>query len=57
LTPQKTTGGKGSGDAAMIKLIQELKEKIPELIDFWSLKQKCRAEGDNPLNVVLMQEV
>ena len=54
LTPQKTSGGSGSGDSAMIKLIQELKEKIPETIDFWSLKQKLRAEGDNPLNVVLM---
>lgn len=40
-----------------MKKINDLYNKIPELIDKFHLKIKLRADSGNPLNVVLMQEV
>jgi len=56
LTPQKVSGGDDSGDAGQIKLIIELKERVPEIIDVFTVKHKLRGD-DNPLNVVLVQEI
>lgn len=57
LTPQK--GGAGDGDGSTAgdsKLIADLKERVPEIIDIWALKHKLKGD-DNPLNVVLVQEI
>jgi len=56
ITPQKSTGGGGGGTAGVVKLIRELQEKVPEMIDYFKLKQRLRGD-ENPLNVVLLQEV
>jgi dynein heavy chain len=56
LTPQKATGGGDSGDGGQVKLIQDLDERLPELIDVTALKHKLRGD-ENPLNVVLVQEI
>jgi len=56
LTPQKTTGGGDDGASGPSALIADLQEKLPEFIDLYSLKQKLRGD-DNPLNVVLLQEI
>lgn len=56
LTPQKASGGEGAGAGASSAMIKDLKEKVPELIDFIALKQKTKGD-ENPLNVVLLQEV
>jgi len=58
LTPQKSTGGDDSGGAtaATLKLIAELKDRVPEQIDVMALKHKLKGD-DNPLNVVLIQEI
>ena len=56
ITPQKSSGGGDGGQAGIVKLLGELQEKVPELIDFFRLKQKLRGD-ENPLNVVLLQEV
>lgn len=56
LTPQKNTGGGGGGSSGVVKLIRELQDKVPELIDYFKLKMKLRGD-ENPLNVVLLQEV
>lgn len=40
----------------MVKLIRELQEKVPEMIDYFKLKMRLRGD-ENPLNVVLLQEV
>jgi len=56
ITPQKSSGGEGGGQAGIVKLLGELQEKVPELIDYFRLKQKLRGD-ENPLNVVLLQEV
>jgi len=56
LTPQKRAGG-GDGDGGgIIKLIRELQEKVPELVDYHKLRSKLRG-NDDPRNVVLLQEV
>jgi len=56
LTPQKTSGGEDGGASGPSALIADLQEKLPEFIDLYSLKQKLRGD-DNPLNVVLLQEI
>ena len=56
LTPQKPTGGGDDGASGPSALIADLQEKLPEFIDLYSLKQKLRGD-DNPLNVVLLQEI
>jgi len=56
LTPQKTSGGDGDGGSSVAALIADLQDKLPEFIDLFSLKQKLRGD-DNPLNVVLLQEI
>lgn len=56
LTPQKASGGGGDGSSGIVKLIRDLQEKVPELIDYYKLKMKLRGD-ENPLNVVLLQEV
>jgi len=56
ITPQKSSGGEGGGTTGVVKLIRELQEKVPELIDYFKLKQRLRGD-ENPLNVVLLQEV
>lgn len=56
LTPQKGGGGDGGSSSGDLKLIQGLKERVPELIDLWVLKHKLKGD-DNPLNVVLVQEI
>jgi hypothetical protein len=56
ITPQKSAGGEGGGTAGVVKLIRELQEKVPELIDYFKLKMRLRGD-ENPLNVVLLQEV
>lgn len=55
LTPQKSAaaGGEGSGPT---QLIVDLAERLPEFIDLYALKAKLRGD-DNPLNVVLLQEI
>lgn len=53
LTPQKGgSGGGGSSTNADLKLIADLKLRVPELIDIWMLKHKLKGD-ENPLNVVL----
>jgi dynein heavy chain len=56
LTPQKGGAGGAGGSSGVVKLIRELQEKVPELIDYFKLKMKLRGD-ENPLNVVLLQEV
>lgn len=56
LTPQKMVAGASAEDTGTLKIVQELRENIPELIDVYALKQKLKAD-DNPLNVVLVQEI
>jgi len=58
LTPQKSTGGddSGSATAATLRLIAELKDRVPDQIDVMALKHKLKGD-DNPLNVVLIQEI
>lgn len=56
ITPQKSGGGDEGGTSGVIKLIRELQEKVPELIEYFKLKQRLRGD-ENPLNVVLLQEV
>lgn len=56
ITPQKGSGGGGGGSSGIVKLIRDLRDKVPELIDYYRLKQKLRGD-ENPLNVVLLQEV
>jgi len=53
---QTSTGNEGSSDSKILNLIEELKVKVPVSIDVPALKFKFRND-DNPLNVVLMQEV
>lgn len=53
ITPQKGSGGGGGGQSGVVKLIRELQEKVPEIIDYFKLKQKLRGD-ENPLNVVLL---
>jgi len=53
LTPQKVAGGSESGGgSSQTKLILDLKEKVPDLIDFYVLKKKLDLKY-NPLHVVL----
>jgi len=58
LTPQKGGGGGGEsgGGGGEAKLIVELKERVPEMINIYALKHKLKGD-DNPLNVVLVQEI
>lgn len=53
ITPQKGSGGGGGSTGGVIKLIRDLQEKVPELIDYFRLKQKLRGD-ENPLNIVLL---
>lgn len=58
LTPQDVSVGEGGdGDSGMAKKVRDYKEKLPELIDRFALKQKVKGDMDNPLNIVLQQEV
>lgn len=53
LTPQKGGGGGGANSSGGdLKLIADLKLRVPELIDLWMLKHKLKGD-ENPLNVVL----
>jgi len=56
LTPQKTVAGGESGDGGILKTLEDIEERLPEFIDLYALKQKLRGD-DNPLNVVLVQEI
>jgi dynein heavy chain len=56
LTPQKGGGGDAGAAGGDTKLIADLKERVPEIIDIWALKHKLKGD-DNPLNVVLVQEI
>jgi len=38
ITPQKGSGGGEGGSTGVVKLIRELQEKVPELIDYFKLK-------------------
>jgi dynein heavy chain len=42
--------------AAQLRLIRDLQDKVPENIDIFALKHKLKGD-DNPLNVVLVQEI
>jgi len=57
LTPQKAEGDSG-GDSGggPGKLVADLQERMPELVDITTLKHKLRGD-ENPLNVVLVQEL
>lgn len=46
----------GGGESNTLKLIQELRERLPEYIDLPLLKYKLKGD-DNPLNTVLVQEI
>jgi len=55
LTPQteiKNSKSEG-GSSSTTKLILDLKEKVPELIDYFNVKKKLDVEH-NPLHVVLL---
>lgn len=39
-----------------MKILEDIESKLPEFIDLYALKQKLRGD-DNPLNVVLVQEI
>jgi dynein heavy chain len=41
---------------SQLKLIVDLIDRLPELIDVQALKYKLKGD-DNPLNVVLVQEI
>lgn len=56
LTPQKSGGGGAGASTGPLKLINSIVESIPENIDLFALKMKLRGD-DNPLNVVLVQEI
>jgi len=57
LTPQKGGAGAAGGEqSGELKLIAELGERLPELVDLRALKQKLKGD-ENPLNVVLVQEI
>lgn len=60
LQPQVVSSGGGNSDDATIALLQGLMNNVPEQIDVAALKYKLnrsKVEKDNPLNVVLLQEV
>jgi len=56
LTPQKASGGGEGASSGPLKVIISLQENIPDKVDMFALKQKLKGD-DNPLNVVLVQEI
>jgi dynein heavy chain len=38
ITPQKGSGGGDGGSSGVVKLIRELRDKVPEEIDYFRLK-------------------
>lgn len=56
LTPQKGGAGAEGEDSGELKLVVELRERVPELVDLRALKHKLKGD-ENPLNVVLVQEL
>lgn len=60
ITPQDVSGGSGGdegGQGGIGKKVKDYLDRIPELIDRFMLKQKVKADSNNPLNIVLQQEV
>lgn len=57
LTPQDVAAGGEGGDGGIAKKVKDYQERIPELIDRLALKHKVKSDSQNPLNVVLQQEV
>jgi dynein heavy chain len=56
LQPVKTTTGGLSQEERTLNEVEKIKEKIPPSIDIHALKFRFRND-DNPLNVVLIQEI
>jgi len=60
LQPQVVSSGGSNADDAIVALLQGLMNNVPTLIDTGALKYKInrsKSEKENPLNVVLQQEV
>ena len=60
LQPQVFSSGGSNADDAIVALLQGLMNNVPTLIDTGALKYKInrsKSEKENPLNVVLQQEV
>lgn len=56
LQPQKVSSDGESRETKVLKMISDLYENIPQPVDVGALKYKLRND-DNPLNVVLVQEI
>ena len=56
LQPQKPSSQGESREEKVLNLISDLKENLPELIDFYEIKHKYRND-ESPLKVVLLQEL
>jgi len=57
LQPKSGSQGIESREARVQKIIRELMEKIPEQIEMEEVNQRVRADDQNPLKVVLLQEI
>jgi dynein heavy chain, axonemal len=56
LTPQKVAAGGESAESGTLKILEDIEERLPEFIDLFAVKHKLKGD-DNPLNVVLVQEI
>jgi len=60
LQPQKVDSGGGNADDAILALLKGLMDNVPNLIDTAALRFKInrsKSEKENPLNVVVQQEI
>ena len=57
LSPQMGSSGEESRETKVQHIIKELMEKLPDELDMQEVMDKVRPQDQNPLKIVLIQEI